>query len=350
VRELLQQITEAKLGMRILAVTNMYPTPHASASGIFIEQQIKGLRQIGLDVEVMFVDRFQRGMRVYLGLRKQLHEMIGHFEPDVIHVMYGGIMAYQVVRSVDEKPIIVTFHGSDLLGERLSGVLRKLISGIGVRASWRAAHRANRIVVVAKALQDALPKEIDQSKVRIIPCGIDIGRFKPLNRNTCRNLLGWSDNRFHILFPANLDDPVKRPDLARAAVKALNRMGIKAEMHYLRGITNHEVPIWLNASNALLLTSLHEGSPTVIKEALACNLSIVSVDVGDVRERIQEIEGCYLALPNPDDLASKLQMIYTVPDRIKGRLKVQDLSLDCIAIQLKELYEEVLMPKGVSRG
>ena len=247
--------------MRILAVTNMYPTPHTPASGTFVKQQIKGLRQIGLDVDVLFVDRFQRGMSVYLGLGREVRAMIADCKPDLVHVMYGGVMAYQVTRAVKDRPTFVTFHGSDLLGEHLSGMVRRLIAGYGVWASWRAAHASSGIVVVSEALRDALPLDLERSKVTVIPCGIDLERFRLMDRNTCRDQLRWNGDHFHILFPTNSGDPVKRPLLARAAVEAVNRLGIIAEMHELRNVPNDEVPIWLNAADALLLTSLHEGSP-----------------------------------------------------------------------------------------
>src|SRR2546427_6943102 len=101
--------------MRILAVTNMYPGPQAPGLGTFVEQQIKGLRQIGLDVNVMHVDRPRKGMSVYLGLPKQLRAQIDRFRPDVVHAMYGGVMADLVTRTVRDRPTVVTFHGSDLL-------------------------------------------------------------------------------------------------------------------------------------------------------------------------------------------------------------------------------------------
>lgn len=328
--------------MRILAVTNMYPTTHTPASGTFLEQQIQSLRQIGLEVDVVFVDRAHKGMGAYLGLRRQIRARIADLRPDLVHVMYGGVTADQVTRIVHDRPAIITFHGSDLLGEHLSGFLRKLIAGYGVWASWRAARRASGIVAVSKALQDALPEDVGRSKVRIIPCGIDLERFKPLNRDACRDRLGWDADRFRILFPSNSGNPVKRPGLAKAAGEVVNRLGIHAEIHHLRGVPNSDVPIWLNASDVLLLTSLHEGSPTVVKEALACNLPVVSVDVGDVRERIQGIEGCYLASAEPGDLAAKLRSVYAGPRRVAGRVKMQELSLERIALRLKEFYGEIL--------
>lgn len=329
--------------MRILAVTNIYPTAQAPASGIFIEQQIKGLRQLSLDVEVLFVNRLQEGMSVYTDLRKRIRAKIAHLQPDIVHAMYGGIMADQVTKAVHDKPTVVTFHGSDLLGEHLSGFLRQCIARYGVWSSWKAARRASRIVVVSQVLRDALPQDVDRSKVKIIPCGIDLERFKPLNRDICRERLGWDANRFHVLF-YNSDDPVKRPDLARATVQATQRLGMNAEIHLLYGVPNNDVPIWINASDVLLLTSLHEGSPTIVKEALACNLPVVSVDVGDVREQIQGVKGCYLALPEPGDLAAKLHLVYAGSHSTAGRDKMQGLALERIALRLQELYSELMEP------
>jgi teichuronic acid biosynthesis glycosyltransferase TuaC len=330
--------------MRVLAVTNMYPTPHTPTLGTFVEQQIKGLRQVGLSVEVTFVDRVQKGIGAYLGLSRRLRSRIVDFQPHLVHVMYGGLMADTATRVANDRATVVSFCGSDLLGEHLSGPLRKLISGHGVLASRWAARRSSGIVVKSRSLLDALPSYVERSKVRIIPNGIDLQRFKPLDRSECREKLGWSENGFHILFShGSSRNPVKRPDLARAAYEELKRLGIQAEMHYLHGVAHDEVALWLNASDALLVTSAHEGSPNVVKEALACDLPVVSVDVGDVRERITGIEGCYLASPEPSDLAAKLGLVYSGLRRVAGRDKMQELSIERVAKRLRKFYDEVLV-------
>jgi glycosyltransferase involved in cell wall biosynthesis len=327
--------------MRILAVTNVYPTPVMPTYGTFVEQQIKSLEQIGLDIEVMFIDRIQGGMRTYIRLAQKVRARIFESEPDVVHVMYGGVMAYRIIRSIQDRPTVVSFCGSDLLGEHLSGTFRKFIARVGVLASHRAAKQAAGIVVKSKNLYDALPPHIDRSKVRIIPNGVDLERFKPLNRNECRDRLGWDPKYFHVLFPTNSGDPGKRFDLAQAAVEKMRHCGISTEIHQLRGVPHWEVPVWINGSDVLLLTSLHEGSPNVVKEALACDLPVVSVDVGDVRERIQNIEGCYIAVADPSDLADKLSLVYFGRKRIESRNRMQEVSLERIAFELRNLYQEL---------
>jgi glycosyltransferase involved in cell wall biosynthesis len=328
--------------MRILAVTNMYPTPQHPTMGNFIEQQITGLKGIGLAVDVMVVNRLERGMGSYFTMGATIREHINQFRPDVVHVMYGGILAERMTHFIRNTPTVVSFCGSDLLGERMSGPLRGAISECGVFASHVAARQATGIVVKSRILEEALPPTVSRSKVRIIPNGISLERFKPLEQADCRNKLGWDANKFHVLFCTNFGDPCKRPDLAQAAVEAANRSGLNAELHTLRGVPHEEVSIWLNASNAVLLTSLYEGSPNVIKEALACNVPIVSLDVGDVRERITGLDGCYIALPDPHDLGVKLGLVGSRGRRVAGRERVQHLSLEQTAFNLESFYREVL--------
>ena len=327
---------------RILAVTNMYPTSHDATLGTFVEQQIKGLKQVGLATQVVLIDRKLGGMRVYFTTGRKVREAIHDFQPDIVHVMYGGVMADIVTAVVNDRPTVVSFCGDDLLGELLSGTVRKFVSRCGILSSYRAARRAHGIVVKSKNLRAALPRNIPPSKIRIIPNGVDLDKFRPLNRASCRNRLGWHEDRLNVLFPTNSGDPRKRPELARAAVQAAERFGFKIEMHHLKGVPHDEVPIWLNASDTVLLTSLHEGSPNVIKEALACNVPVVSVDVGDVCERIHGIEGCYIASADPNDLATKLRLVYESSRRVAGRSAVQNLSLYETALRLKEFYDETL--------
>jgi teichuronic acid biosynthesis glycosyltransferase TuaC len=331
--------------MRILAVTNLYPSAESPGSGTFIEQQVQGLLSRGIDVRVMFVDRRREGASIYYQMKPQLRRCLAEFQPDVVHVMYGGVMAERVVSEPGLPPVCVTFHGSDLLGENLSGLWRKLISRYGVYCSIKAASRAQGVIVVARHLLKALPGSLNLGTLRVLPCGIDLDRFKPLDVRQCRARLGWSPDHFHVLFATSAGDPVKRPELARAAVARLQQE--RVEFHVLSGISNDQVPIWLNAGDALLLTSKQEGSPTIVKEALACGLPIVSVPVGDVAERIGGIPGCFLAEPDADDLASKLALVWKRRERLDCREQLEELSYHAVAAKLEQLYQEIMEGSAV---
>jgi teichuronic acid biosynthesis glycosyltransferase TuaC len=335
--------------MRILAITNMYPSAEFPGRGVFVQEQVKGLCAVGLEVRVLFVDRRRDGPMAYYRMRSKIARAVTEFDPDIIHLMYGGVMADQVTRHHCGRPVVVTFHGSDLLGENLSGWTRKIISRYGVHCSRSAVRAADGVVVVARHLLRALHGGVPLNKVHVIPCGIDLERFKPMNPLLCKQQLGWKSDSFHVLFASSNGDPVKRPELARAAVAQMNPTGRPPELHYLTGISNADVPVWLNASDVLLLTSLHEGSPTVVKEALACGLPVISVDVGDVAERIAGIEGCHLAKPEPADLAAKLSLVRERAQRLECGSRLDELSILSIAHKLKRCYEEISYERSARR-
>jgi glycosyltransferase involved in cell wall biosynthesis len=330
--------------MKVLAVTNMYPTPAAPTHGVCVEQLIDSLRSVGLQVRFEHVDRLHNGPSIYYRMGVGIRRAVAEFEPELIHVMYGGVMADQITRQRKLPPVVVTYRGSDLLGENLSGVRRKLISHYGVFCSRRASLKASGVVVVARHLIKRLPKNLPQGKVKVIPSGIDLQRFKPLDRNSCQRQLGWNSNRFHVLFATNGGDPVKRPWLARAAVEQLNADGIPAEFHCLTGVKHQEVPMWINASDAFLLTSLHEGSPSIVREALACEVPVVSVAVGDVAEQLEGIDGCYLASSKAVDLARKLRLVSQRGKRLSCRPRLEGFAHEMLARRHKCFYEAILAP------
>jgi glycosyltransferase involved in cell wall biosynthesis len=335
--------------LRVLAVTNLYPTPANPTLGTFVEQQVKGLREIGVCMDVLFVDRAGGGAAAYRRVGEQIAAQRSRAEPDVVHVMYGGVMAERATRAVRDLPALVSFCGSDLLGENLPGLIRRLMVRFGVWASYRAARRAQGIIVKSRNLEQALPRDVSRSKVRIIPNGVDLDRFQPLDKRECQAGLGWDPGRFHALFPANTGTPRKRLWLAQGAVDAVNTGSVmQAELHALQKVPHDKVPTWLNASDAVLLTSEHEGSPNIVKEALACDVPVVSVDVGDVAERIEGIAGCHLAAAEASALARKLELVYGSQSRIRGRERMHDLSLEAVAKRVAAFYAEV--SEGWRRG
>ncbi len=327
--------------MRALVVTNMYPTPTAPATGTFVAAQVESLRSAGVEIDLLHLDRSESGRGIYRGLAGKVKELAAATQPDIVHVMYGGVMADVTTRAIRDRPVVVSFCGDDLLGNRGYGLVGDLAIRYGVFSSRRAALRAEGIVVKSKNLLEALPGSVDRSRVWTIPNGVDFSRFRPMERADCQRALGWHSKRTHVLFPA---PPVTRPEkrfaLAQAAVEHVNRGGVDVELHALDRVAHENVPIHINAAGAVLLTSTHEGSPNVVKEALACNVAVVSVDVGDVRERITGIEGCFIAEATPEDLAAALERALE-RDRIDGREQIADLSVDRVAEQLGDIYRVV---------
>lgn len=315
----------------------MYPTDSHPDDGTFVAAQVESLRDAGIETDVLFLDRLDAGRKVYRDLTTTVRARFDTVNPDVVHVMYGGVMSAVVTKAIRERPVLVSFCGSDLLGIR-GGAVQKLSAGFGVAASKRAAVRASGIVVKSENLLNALPRGIDHSRVWLLPNGVDLRRFRPLDKVECQERLGWDTSRNHVLFPADPARPEKRFGLAEAAVVHLSRGGAEVELHALKGVPHEDVPTWLNAADAILVTSAHEGSPNAVKEALACNVPVVSVDVGDVRARIDSIDGCYIADPSPEDLAAKLARVFERKAPIDARSHIAEISVERVAEKLREIY------------
>ena len=325
--------------MRALIVTNMYPTADRPHDGAFVAGQVESLREIGVEIEVCHLDRQAEGRAVYRGLSDRVGRLVVTSEPDLVHVQYGGVLASRITRTIRDRPVLVSFCGDDLLGGAGGGLLDRAARGYNVFASRRAAARAAGIVVKSRNLYDALPRGVDKARVWILPNGVDLSRFRPLDKLECQTRLGWDPARSHVLFPAPRERPEKRFELAEAAVTELDGSAGRSELHSLSGVEHEEVPVWLNAADVVLLTSSREGSPNAIKEALACNVPVVSVDVGDVRERIEGIAGCYLAEATPEDLAEKLRLAIVDEGRIDARPGMSELAIESVAAKLREIYE-----------
>jgi len=321
----------------------MLPTTASPRAGTFVEQQIKGIRAQPLSVDVLHIDRAAGGMRSYWTTSTRIREKIQAHRPDLMHVMYGGVMAFLATRNAAGTPTVVSFCGTDLLGEESGPIGGRLRGALGVWCSRQAAAKADWVVVKSRNLESALPESVDRSRVSVIPNGVDLDRFCPLDREMCRSTLGWDPSVFHVLFAFGEHGGTnKRLSLAERAVKELGARGTAASLHVMSTVRHEDVPIWLNAADCVLLTSMHEGSPNIVKEALACNRPVVSVDVGDVRERLEGIGGCFIAAPNPSAIADCLKTVVTGPRVTQGRERMEKLSLDCVAQKLVEVYKLVL--------
>ena len=167
--------------------------------------------------------------------------------------------------------------------------------------------------------------------------------FKLIERKEARVRIGWDEADKIILFNVRTDPVGKRLDLAEATAKLVKEVLPDTKLFVFQGKTPpSEMPLYYNAADALLMTSDHEGSPMVIKEALACNLPVVSVDVGDVHERIKDASMSYIVKRDPKALANALVKILASPVRSNGREIVKEIAEDKVAEQVIELYREIL--------
>jgi len=286
----------------------------------FIEEQVNALKKIGLQMEIFGVKG--KGIRGYLKNWKLLLQHINEFQPDIIHAHYGlsGLLA-NLQRKV---PVVTTYHGSDINDKRIFR-----ISKLTIRLS------EHNIFVSQKNVDKAKLKK----KFSLISCGVDTSVFYPQNQEACRREMKLSKEKKYILFAGAFDNQVKNASLALNVVSTLKN----TELIELKDYTRENVACLMNAVNACLMTSHSEGSPQFIKEAMACNCPVVSVDVGDVKELLEGVKHCYLAKYDIQDIAEKLNLLFENGERTNGKEKISNMHLDStsIARRILEVYNSI---------
>jgi glycosyltransferase involved in cell wall biosynthesis len=305
----------------------------------WLQLQIGSLRRAGLTVDAFVVHRAQRAK--YARAIPRLRAALAQSRYDVVHAHYGyaGIVAALQSRA----PSVVTFHGDDLLGTPDDGGHATPWSRLWVQIHRRMARHVDAVIAVS----DEMARILDRDDVHVIPCGVDTDLFIPRDRDQARRRLGWDSARRYVLFAANPAFPRKCFPVARAAVDWINRgrpdpVELVCTHSQPRAVVPYEeVPWYMAAADALVVTAYWEGGPVVVKEALACNLPIVSADVGDVRAMIGDTRDCHIVPRDPAAVAAALAAVIDPPRRTNGRACAELVSLPRIAERLIAVYESV---------
>ena len=297
----------------------------------FINAQAESLRKLGHTIDYYLIKG--KGIGGYISNIPKLKSFINKGNYDIIHAHYSFC---GVVSSLStKKRVVCSLMGSDV---KESGLWRLLIRYF-IKHKWQKT--------IAKS--EDMKKELGIDKIVVIPNGVDLEIFKPLDKNECRKKIGWKQDGKIVLFGADPNRTVKNFSLAKSSYNMLierdpKLISMKIELITLGSIAHEIIPLYLNACDVLLLTSKWEGSPNIIKEAKACNIPIVCTDVGDVRWLLDGVDGCYITSQNPNDIADKLHRALSFNKRTTGREKLIQLGLDStiIAQRIIEIYENVL--------
>jgi glycosyltransferase involved in cell wall biosynthesis len=322
--------------MRVLAVTNLWPEP-GSFRGVFVAEQVAGLRRLGHEVDVEVVAQ-ARGTRDYLLAAPRVARRARAGRYDLVHVHYG--LTALSARLVGALPTVLSLYGSDV-NTPWQARVTKLFDG-------RPAAR----VYPSRRLVDAAG---DPDGI-VVPNGVDFDLFAPppeRERAAARAAFGFGPDDKVVLFGAAPDNPVKQYDLYRDVLDGLVARGIAARELVLPGPgqTRADVVPKFAAADVLLVTSRQgtESGPLVVKEAAAMGLPVVSVDVGDVAEVLAGIAPSAV-VPFParrDDLVSDLVRaaaeVLAAGARSDGRSKLAEYSQDAVTARLTAVYESVVL-------
>ena len=325
-----------------MTVLFVIPGESTGSSMVFARRQAEALASRGVRVEPFYL-RSRTSPGILWSEVRRFRRVCATLQPDLIHAHFGTVTAMFAVLASFRIPVVITYRGSDLNYVPSSGGPRAYV---GRLLSQLAALGASRIVCVSRKLRDQLWWRRDI--VTILPSGVDVSVFSPIPRAEARRQLGWAHDHPVILFNAGHDARNKRLDMAQAAAAIVRKTIPEARLEILAGdISPEAVPVLMNAADCLLVTSDAEGSPTVVQEAIATNLPIVSVDVGDVMERVRDVAETSIASRDPRVLAWALVRTLERRSRSNGRRVVRDIDAARIADEHCHLYLETVSPKKV---
>lgn len=321
--------------MKVLIMTAIYPTPENPAFGSFVKTQADSLKRAGVDVELL-VMRGRHRKLLYPKAIFQLRKRLQKSSFDLVHAHFGYVGL--VARTQSKVPLVVTYHGDDLLGTINERGKKALWSVLAAAACKKLAQHAGAAIVQSQQMA----RQLKRSNVFIIPHEVDLEVFKPTERMEARRTLGLAPEKKYVLFAASPEIPVKRFPLARAAANVLEQQDGFTELLVVHKEPQWRLALYMSACDVLVFPSYQEGSPNVIKQAMACNLPIVATDVGDVRQVIGKTRECYICPPDARKFASLMRGILSRRLRTDGREQVRHLNAESVSGKIIEVYEQVL--------
>ncbi|MGI8631605.1 MAG: glycosyltransferase [Solirubrobacterales bacterium] len=302
----------------------MYPSPEAPALGTFVEQQVESIRRLGVETDTMTIEGW-RGRARYVSALPELWRRLHRGEYDVLHAHYAfaGLIARAQVRC----PTVLTHYGFEVFTTWQAPLCR-------MSRGW-----FDEVIVQS----DEMRSRLGAPSAHVIPCGVDLERFAPRPREEARRRLGLPMDRRLVLW-AGARRPEKRFDVAERTMALLAQRRTDTDLVLLEGRPHDQVPAHLNACDLLLLTSDAEGSPNIVKEALASGLPVVSTPVGDVPDLIGGLDGCAIAGQEPHLLADAIERSLDFSGHFRGPELVKEtgINLEAIARRVVGVYQRAL--------
>lgn len=309
--------------MRVLIVTNMYPSRERPEFGVFVRDQLEALGRIeGVEPELYVFEG--GGIRAYRKAVKPLKRHLAERSYDVVHAHYG--LTGWVARKAGARPLIVTLHGTDVYDKRAGRISRSV------------AKKADQVAVVSQELGQALGKVKTKRPIAVLPTGVNVSRFRQLERAEARRALGIDPEGSYILFPFNPNRPVKHHDRAVAVAEGIEDL----EILTLGTVAPDDVFKYMNAADATLVPSEYEGFGLAALETLACNTPVVATRTGMAPALLDDVEGCYCLDWDLGNWRAAVEAILSDPDpRVDGRPVAERWSTDVMAERVVDLYRRV---------
>jgi glycosyltransferase involved in cell wall biosynthesis len=312
--------------MRVLIVTNMWPSVSEPALGSFVRDQVEALREFD-DVEIE-VFAFPPGgyARAANDLRRR-HRRGERF--DLLHAHFG-LSAWPAL-AMRGTPRVVTLHGTDLRHPRSRWITRAALPFVDL------------VAAVSPELAREVPGAGGRRRVAVLPCGVDVDRFTAMGRAEARERLGLPADEPCVLFPADPARAAKRFDRAREVAAGARDVAARARLLTLGHVEPSEVPFYVNAANAVLVPSDHEGFGLAVLEALACDVPVLATPTGVHPAALDGVPGTLCAPYDREAWQTALRPHLEAADpRVNGRERAELWSARRMARRVIEAWSEVL--------
>ena len=309
--------------MRVLVcVSGNAPGYTFERTQVFVYEQIESVKRLDASVDYKVFPIIGKGFKGYLASLKQLKNIIKDYQPDIVHAHCGHVGAQAVLQRM--VPVITTFHGSDVNSPKMRPIA-SIASLLSVESFF-----------VSKKLMQTL--RIKGRRNAIIPCGVDVSIFHPRDKEDCKRQLGIDKD--YILFASDFGNSIKNPALAKAVANHFPDM----ELREIKDRSREEVSQLINGAELLLMTSFCEGSPQIIKEAVACGQRVVSVDVGDVKEQTEGLCNCRVCEADETKLVAAVRDVLNEPLETGQAANKYDMSV--IANSILNQYKTIIQNYG----
>jgi teichuronic acid biosynthesis glycosyltransferase TuaC len=306
--------------MRALIVTSMWPSPAAPALGSFVRDQVDALRALGqADIEV-----FAFPPKGYARAARHLRRRYRGRRFDVVHAHFG--LTAVPALAVRHATRVVTLHGTDLRHPRSRRITRAVLP------------RYDLVAAVSPELAAEIPGAGTRRRVAVLPCGVALDRFRPIPRPEARERLGLDPAGRYLLFPSDPSRPEKRHDRARALAEAAG-----ATLLTYDSTPPRDVPLLINAANAVVVTSEREGFGLAALEALACDVPVLATNVGIAPLALKGVKGTLVAPFALDRWLAAVKPHLDAPDsRVDGRARAALFDSNRMAMRVFEAYRALL--------
>ncbi|MCR5050702.1 MAG: glycoside hydrolase family 99-like domain-containing protein [Paludibacteraceae bacterium] len=321
--------------MKVLLVHSGNAVAGLSNTYTFVHEQGEALRARGIEIDYYAV--VGKGARGYLRNIRPLRKKIKDFQPDIVHAHYGlsGMLAVLSTRI----PVVITCHNGETHTHRGS-----FFSSIALLC-------ARHSIYVAQHIRDML--YFRPRNYTILPCGIDLENLAIVPKTKAQKEMNLPQDKINILFGGAFINERKNAPLARAAIKLIEeseeKRGVKGKkkeinLIEMRGYNRHQVAMLLCGCDMLLLPTKNEGSPQVVKEAMACNCPVVATDVADIAHLLHGVKNSYVTTFEPEDVADKIKRVIDSGERSDGLFRIQALRLSNpeVAETIHQIYCNIL--------